>query len=559
MCARLSKWTFCDNRVERKDFSVRYAAMCLIQRESRLAVFLALLPLVLGCACPVGLLAEERLGSVSFPNSCAADVNLPLQRAVALLHSFDYENAGQQFADIAKKDPACGIALWGQAMSIYYPLWFEPDEATLKRGRDLLERAQKVGAKTARERDYIQALAVFYQDSSSLNYAARSAAYSREMERIMLRYPQDHEAAIFCALSLLALAPPKDAPLQNRLKAAAILAPLFTTLPDHPGMLHYLIHAYDAPELAARGLPAARRYAQVASSTSHAAHMPSHIFALLGLWQDAIDSNLAAKALARRQGGMLPLHFLDFLHYEYLQIGHEADAQQIIQQIAEAQPKLMPMMQRHALLLRTELPASQALDLHRWSEATSLQPPLNAPKEAQSYVWWATAIGAAHLGDAETARQNLQRSKALDTGNVSDDPKAPVRQLEAEAWIAHAERKNDEAIAKLRQADSIEENAATTAHDWMGAPALEMLGDLLRELNRPKDALAEYEAALQLTPNRFDGLYGAGVSSEEGGLTKQATQYYSKLVDQTKSSASDRPELVAAKHFLAVAGVTTRP
>jgi len=527
-----------------------------IQRESRLVVFLALVSLLLGRACAAGSAAEERLGSVSFPTSCAADLNLPFQRAVALLHSFDYENAGQQFADIAKKDPACGIALWGQAMSIYYPLWFEPDEATLKRGRDLLEQAQKVGAKTTRERDYIQALAVFYQDSSSLNYAARTAAYSREMERVMLRYPQDREAAIFCALSLLALAPPKEAPLQNRLRAAAILAPLFTRLPDHPGVLHYLIHAYDTPQLAARGLPAAHRYAKIVSSASHAVHMPSHIFTLLGLWQDAIDSNLAAERLARSQGGMIPLHFLDFLHYDYLQVGRESEAGQIIQQIAEAQPKLMRMMQSHALLLRAELPARQALDLHRWSEAASLQPPLDAPKEAQAYSYWACAIGAAHLGDAASARQNLQRSITLDPATVSDDPKAPVRQLEAEAWIAHAEGKNDEAIAKLREADRMEENAATTAHDWMGAPALEMLGDLLRDLNRPKDALAEYEAALKLTPNRFDGLYGAGVSSEEADLTKHAIRYYSKLVDQTKSSASDRPELVAARHFLA-AGVTT--
>lgn len=516
----------------------------------RLILFLTLVCLLSGRACVAGPADKEQLGKISFPTSCSAEVNISFQRAVALLHSFDYENAEQQFADIAKKDPTCGIALWGQAMSIYYPLWFEPDDATLKRGHDLIERAQRVGAQTERERGYIHALALFYQDSLNLNYGARTAAYSQAMERLMLRYPQDHEAAIFCALSLLALKPTTDAPLQNRLKAAAILNPLFSILPDHPGVLHYLIHAYDTPQLAERGLPAARRYAKIASSASHAVHMPSHIFTLLGLWQDAIDSNLAAQSLARSQGGMLPLHFLDFLHYEYLQIGHESEAQQIIQQIAQAQEKLMPMMKRHALLLGTELPARQALDLRRWSEAASLQVPQDAPKEAEAYVYWARAIGAARLSDTAPARRNLERAEALDPPAVSDDPKALVRRLEGDAWIAHAEHKDDEAIAELREAAEMEENAATTAHDWMSAPALEMLADLLLELNRPKDALAEYEASLRIAPGRFDALYGAGNSSEKDGLMKQAAHYYSILVDQTKTGASDRPELAAARHFL---------
>src|SRR5215469_4473998 len=224
----------------------------------RSASCLAVACLVLGHSSNARAEVKDQLGTVSFPISCVVDVKLPFQRAIALLHSFDYERAEQQFADIAKKDPTCGVALWGQAMSIYHPLWFEPDDATLKRGRDLIEQAQKVGAKSARERDYIAALAVFYQDSPILSYDARTVAYSRAMERLMQRYPDDHEAAIFCALSLLAIAPPKDAPLQNRLKAAAILGPLFTTLPDHPGVLHYLIHAYDTPQLAERGLPMAR-------------------------------------------------------------------------------------------------------------------------------------------------------------------------------------------------------------------------------------------------------------------------------------------------------------
>jgi len=517
-----------------------------------------LMALVLNVAHPAAQ-TNERLGSVTFPISCTADLQKPFERAVSLLHSFVYEEAQPQFEDVFKKDPHCAVALWGEAMSIYFPLWFQPNAETIQHGQELIEQAQKIGAKTERERSYIDALATFYKGSET-DYQARTDAYAHAMKDLAARYPDDHEAAIFYALALLAATPPKDAPLSNRIKAAEILRPLYGLLPNHPGVTHYLIHAYDTPSLAQLGLPMARHYAEVAPSAAHAVHMPAHIFTLLGLWQEDIDSNLAAEDAGRQPAGpvdqshLLPLHFMDFLSYAYLQVGREDQTQKIIERLGAGIAELPPMMKNHARLLLAEIPGRYALDLRQWSRATSLKPPDGAPRPAQAITYWARTIGAARSGNLAQARENLHHFEELESPADLNDLVEYAKKLEALAWVAHSEGADDKAIAELREADQLQQNADTTAHDWMGASALEMLADLLLELNRPSEALSEYQAALRLTPNRFDALYGAARSAAKAGKPEDAAAYYAQIQKNCQGSGSNRPELVEAREFLRSAG-----
>jgi Tetratricopeptide repeat len=509
----------------------------------------------------VGEQTSERLGSVTFPTSCAADLQKPFERAVLLLHSFVYEEAKPQFEEVFRKDPHCAIALWGEAMSIYYPLWFRPDAATIQHGQELMEQARKIGGKTERERSYIDALATFYQ-GSDMDYDARTAAYAHAMQTLAARYPDDHEAAIFYALALLGATPSKEAPLSNRTKAAEILRPLYSLLPNHPGVTHYLIHAYDTPSLAKLGLPIARHYAEIAPSAAHAVHMPAHIFGLLGLWQEDINSNLAAEEAGRRsadstnQSRLPPLHFLDFLSYAYLQVGREDQTQKIIEQLVASLAELPPMMKNHARLLLAEIPARYELDLRQWSRAASLKPQDGAPRTSQAVTYWARTIGAARSGNLAQARESFHQFEELESAAGLSDPLEHAKRLEASAWLAHGEGADDKAIAELREADQLQQNADTTAHDWMGASPREILADLLLELNRPLEALSEYQASLRLTPNRFDALYGAARSAAKAGKPDDAAVYYAQIQKNCQGSSSNRPELAEAREFLRGGGQT---
>src|SRR5664279_1181291 len=258
--------------------------------------------------------AQEKLGTVSFPTSCAASQQAAITRGVALLHSFWYDKAEQQFKDVIAADPTCAIAYWGEAMSVWHQIWDRPDVATLARGLALVQQGQKAGAKTQRERDYLDALAKFYQNGDKDSFEVRVAAYSQAMEKLHATYPEDHEAAAFYGLSLLAAAPPRDTTFANQKKALALLNVEAVAVPDNPGVAHYIIHSCDSPQMAADGLVAARKYGQIAPSAPHAAHMPGHIFARLGLWQEDIDANLASIAAAEASGSSgHELHAMDFL------------------------------------------------------------------------------------------------------------------------------------------------------------------------------------------------------------------------------------------------------
>lgn len=365
--------------------------------------------------------ASEKLGNVSFPISCAPDSQKPFERGIALMHSFGYEEAEAQFVEITQKDPACAMAHWGIALSLFHQIWERPGDASLKRGWSEMETAQKLGAKTDRERGYISALSDFYRDYATRDHMQRAAAYSDAMGKLYQKYPDDFEAGAFYGLSLLAAEPPGDKSHAARKKAVAVLNPLFIKQPDHPGLAHYIIHACDTPDMAPLGLDAARRYSAIASSSAHAVHMPSHIFARLGLWQEDIDANLKSVALAHPAGEMYmhghELHAMHFLIYAYLQTGQDEAAKRVVddsKQIIASAPKTgddMGMMEYYGFAT-AHFPALYDLEMHHWSDAAALEPTAGAAPDLQSITYWARTIGAAQQGDVEATRANAQKFDA---------------------------------------------------------------------------------------------------------------------------------------------------
>jgi hypothetical protein len=507
-------------------------------------------------------LTATQLGTVAFPISCAPSVQKPFQRGVALLHSFWYEEAEKEFQQIAVEDPNCAIAHWGVAMSLWHQLWNHPDAKVNQRGRDEVHEAKTTdGPTTAREKAYIAAIAAFYVDSKKLNHEARAKAYSAAMKKVYESYPDDHEAAVFYALSLLASEPHDDATFANRKQAAAILEKLFATEPDHPGVAHYLIHSYDKPQLAQLGLPAARRYAQVAPAAPHALHMPSHIFARVGLWQDDINSNLASIAATRKTAAMHmggeghQFHAMDFLIYAYLQSGREAEAARQIDEVT-TMPKMKSMYgsdfdpQTNAL---TKFPAIYDLELRHWSNAAALEVVPGSLRGDQSITHWARAIGAARSGNVAAARKDLQqiediRKEFLAEKKMEYAEAVGADYQEAAAWVAHAEGKDEEAITGLR---ALADKSDKLGEEPEGIPAREQLADLLLEAKRPQQALTEYQTDLKLNPNRFNGLYGAARAAEAAGKQKDATEYYALLLKVCDGSNSTRPELTHARELVA--------
>ena len=506
-------------------------------------------------------LTEAQLGTVHFPISCAASVQKPFARGVALLHSFWYEEAEKEFLQIAKDDPTCAMAHWGVAMSLWHQLWNEPDAKVISHGLDQVNAARKLAQKTTpRENAYIAAVAAFYSDSEKLDHEARAHAYSAAMKKVYESYPDDHEAATFYALSLLASEPHNDETFANRKEGAAILEPLFTTEPDHPGVAHYLIHAYDKPQLAQLGIPAARRYAQVAPAAPHALHMPSHIFARVGLWQDDINSNLASIAATRKSAAMHmggeghQFHAMDFLFYAYMQSGREADARALIGEI-KAMPQMHDMygmgFDPH-LAMEAHLEALYPIEMRDWAAAAALTPQAVPGTAEESMGYWAKAIGAAHLHQPDEVRKDVSAIEAIHQKFVSEKKKDFAEATEndlkqAQAWLAFAEGKYA-AIEALRPLADKED---TLGDEPQGIPTREMIADILLETKHPQQALAEYQTDLKLNPNRFNGLYGAARAAEEAGKPSEANEYYALLLKDCAGSNSTRPELSRAKELLA--------
>jgi tetratricopeptide (TPR) repeat protein len=498
-----------------------------------------------------------KLGKVSFPVSCDVSVQAQFTSAVAMLHSFWYEKASETFAAVAEKDPTCGMAYWGIAMTYYHPIWQPPGPADLKAGTAAVEKAKLVGAKTQRERDYIAAIEVFYKDSDKVDHGTRALAYERAMEQVQARYPDDHEAAIFDALALIATAPPTDKTYVNQKKAGAILEPLFVEQTEHPGIAHYLIHAYDYLPLADRALDAARRYAKIAPDSPHALHMPSHIFTRLGLWQESIDSNLASAASAQKNNAPgNELHAKDYLSYAYLQGAQDREAKKALE--APPQGRADDPQYMNWLYAMGTSPARYAVERHSWTEAAGLTIPPNTFPGGR-WAWteanlhFARALGLSHTGKTEAARMEVLKLASLRDTLTGINDKYWADQVEiqregAEAWITLAEGKGEDALRQMRSAAEHEDN--TDKHNVTPGvilPAREMLGDMLLQLKQPAEALVAFENTLRTAPNRFNSLSGAARAAKLAGNDEKAKTYYAKLLSMCEHADGDRPELEEAR------------
>ncbi len=506
--------------------------------------------------------ADENLGTVSFPTSCVPAVQPEFQRGVALLYSFEYEVADAQFEDVAKKDPRCAMAYWGQAMTIYHQLWNRPSKADLAQGAELLAKARSLKPPTARENDYIVALSVFYSNTDKLDHNQRADAYAEAMKGVHERNPNDHEAAIFYALALLASGPERDPNLTNAKAAVAILNKLYDEQPNHPGIAHYIIHSCDNPAMASLALPAARQYASIAPSSPHAVHMPSHIFARLGLWQDDINSNLAAIRVADSMAAQHfvmhhKVHSMDFLEYAYMQIGDDASAKATIEQIAAIRPEQMdPEFDNYLLVRQAEGPAKYALERRKWREALALQPSAGAPPDVQLVTYWAHAVAAGHLHDAVAAQDALKHYDEQLEATRKGPRSYIVEGLKDEhqmvqAWAAYAAGNSDDALRLMR---AVADDEDKIGKGETALPAREMLADMLLDLQRPQEALTEYEISLRTDPNRFNGLYGAAQAAAQAGQKEKAATYYAQLLKNCEGIRSDRPELAQAKILVVSAG-----
>ncbi|MHB8653461.1 MAG: hypothetical protein ACYDA9_06245 [Terriglobia bacterium] len=545
--------------------------------------FIKLLVLVFVFAATLGLRARageeqhhheagkpEQLGQVHFPVSCNAAAQKQFERAVAMLHSFWYEESTKEFTGVVQTDPNCAMGYWGIAMSQWYPLWYPPDAAHFAAGKAAVAKAGALGAKTDRERDYIAAIETFYKDPDHLDHRARTLAYEQAMEQVHLRYPEDREAVAFYSLSLLASAMvlPPDKTYARQKKAGAMLEKLFTEQPRHPGAAHYIIHSFDFPALASLALPAARNYAKIAPSTPHALHMPSHIFTRLGLWDESIESNLASAAASKEYAAAMHLdgawqgqfHAMDYLEYAYLQSGRVLDAKRVAEEIkAIHKPASEDIIVAYAW---AAVPARSLIERGRWSEARTLEAypsgfPWNRFPIAEAITHFSRALGAARSGDPGGARQEAEALASLHDGLVRDKDEywagqVEVLRREAAAWTAYAEGKNDEAVTLMRAAadleDSTEKDPVTPGPI---VPARELLGDLLLELHQPAPALAEFEASLHASPNRLGGLVGAARAAKLSGDQTKASDYYAKLVALCAHADPNKAELKEARVFLA--------
>src|SRR5437660_225461 len=505
------------------------------------------------------------VGKVTFPITCAPDVQSDFARGAALLHSFFYEEARRVFTSVAERDPECAMAQWGIAMTWWHPIWTPPTPDEMRAGKAAIEKAMSMKAGSDRERGFIAALNTYYNTADSSSAAPvgqschgpvgprdRVVAYEKAMRQLSEKYPDDFEAQTFYAFAILAVgyATPTDTTLANQLRAAAILEKLWKNNPNHPGVIHYLIHSYDYPALAERGLAAARSYGSIAPWVPHALHMPSHIFTRLGMWEESIAANRSSADASRAYAAMRhrdateaeELHALDYTVYSYLQEGQDAKAKEIVDFVSTVR-KTNPELEFSAAYALAAIPSRYALERNAWSDAAALRVPelphWSSFPFMEALIEYAHALGRAHTGDLEGARKAMDRMRQL--RDATSYPKLDYfkRQLDqqmqaASAWVAYGENKKEDAVGILRR--------AADAEDILGkhpvspgalVPAREQLGDLLLALDRPKEAQQEFEAALKIYPGRFRGLYGAAQAAGQTGEKERAQHYYAKLTEQT--------------------------
>ena len=509
--------------------------------------------------------ARQAIGTVRFATSCSAAAEPLMNRAVALLHSFAFSQATPAFEAVLAADPRCGVAGWGLALSA----WGNPFAAGIKapfqlqRGLDAVNRARTVGATTPREAGYIEAAARLYEHADSLDQRARLLGYRDAMAELASREPADTEAAIFHALALAISADPRDKTYASQLEAGAILERLFAKLPDHPGLAHYIIHAYDVPPLAGRALAAAGRYSEIAPAISHALHMPSHTYTRVGLWRQSIEANVAAGSAARREASTAEeLHASDYRVYAYLQLGEDRAARRVLDSLPAAASRFDPTAIGTAAppaagyFALAAIPARYALERGAWTEAAGLEPHPSPVPFADAATWFARALGAARSGDTALARAAIAallglRDRLATARETYWSEQVDIQKSVATAWLDFASGRKEEALAGARAAaereDATEKNAITPGPL---APARELLGEMLLPAQQPVPALAAFEATLRHEPHRFRAVAGAARAASAAGERATAARYYGELLKLgALADRPGRPELIEAARY----------
>jgi tetratricopeptide (TPR) repeat protein len=509
---------------------------------------------------------SEKLGTVKFSTSCSEAAQPAFGRAMALLHSFEYAPAIEAFTAAAATDPGCAIAYWGIGVS----RWGNPfapgikGTAAMEGGRTAIAKATAIGAKTERERDYINAAGRLFADFEKVDQRTRLLAYRDAMAQVAARYSNDPEASAFYALALAASADPTDLTYPSLLKAGAILERLAPAQPDHPGFVHYIIHAYDAPPLASRAVDAARRYAKIAPSAPHALHMPSHTFTRLGYWQDSIDTNIASAEAARREKSPSEeLHAMDYQIYAYLQTAQDAAAKRLMDSLPDVSGRFAKATSASAAppaagaFAVTAIPARFALERRAWTEAASLTVEPSRFAHSDAMIWFAKALGAARTGDLTTARAAIDtlqqlRDRLAQAGESYWAEQLDIQRLGAAAWVSLKDGRTEEALATMRQAaDREDKTEKSSVTPGPLAPAREQLGEMLLAVKQPELALVAFETTLKKEPNRYRALVGAADAARQTGDQAAMRRYYRTLLEvAAKAEAPLRPELVAAREAL---------
>ena len=520
-------------------------------------------------------------GKVDFPVSCTAAAQPEFNRGVALLHSFFYEEARRAFTAVAEQDPKCAMARWGIAMTWWHPIWTPPTPDEMKAGKAAIDAAMKIGGKTDRERGFIKALNVYYNTPDSAAPAPvgqschgpvgprdRVVAYEKAIRSLRDKYPDDFEVEAFYAFAVLSLgyATPLDPTLSKQLEAAAILEKLWKKNPNHPGVVHYLIHAYDYPQLAERALAAAQSYASIAPWVPHALHMPSHIFTRLGMWNEAVESNRASAEASRAYAKMRnrdateaeELHALDYMAYSYLKQAQDGKAKEIVDLAAKVR-KTNPELEFSGAYALAAIPTRYVFERNDWPAAAALKVPDIPHWQSfpfmEALIEYGHALGRARTGDLDGARRAIARMEQL--RDATKDAKfdyfkrhLDLQMRAASAWIAHREGKNEEAIEMLlKAADAEDVLGKHPVSPGAFIPIREQLGTLFLELNNPKDAQVAFEAALTIYPKRFRALYGAAQAAELNADKEKARAYYTQLATQTANSDAARDEVKRIREY----------
>jgi len=494
------------------------------------------------------------LGQVHFPVSCTPEAQAAFDEAMKLQHSFWYQAADQAHRVVLERDPNCVMAYWGRALTMLINPFTPPVPARLREGRALLEQAQRIGAKTDREAGLIAALAVLFADDDPAQHRARITRYAEAMQQVHSRFPDDSEIGIFTALALIMAAPPTDKTYANQLRAGEILAREFASQPQHPGVAHYLIHTYDTPELAARGVPAAERYAGIAPDAPHALHMPSHIFTRVGRWEDSIATNMRSAEIARARGETFDeVHALDYMVYGYLQTGQIGAAARVVAENARFAGYQAPTPIAYYAL--AAMPARYAMERGAWEEAASIGTRRFDVPFVDAITYFARAMGAARAGRPDAAAADVEALRAAVAALAGRDAywqeQVEIQRLAAEGWVAFARGERDQGAVLLREA--AEREGRTDKHPVTPGPlmpAREQLGEMLMLMDRPAEAQREFEAVQQTEPRRFRAVYGSARAAEQAGDRDAARRHYEILLQIAPQADAGLPEIVQARTFL---------